>query len=167
MKTQLLAFAVALAALAAFSFADVGPGPTDIPGITLHATIDGQPVPDNTGAKLHCFFANGTEFMGPTGTWGCQSGTCTGGMYKLALCASRANATFEFTNPSFTRNYTTSPPVLLERGNNYNFNVSISSGRETADIAGTSTPQTPVPSCPIGFLLFALASVPLAFAVKR
>jgi len=163
---KLLIFAVALAALAYFASADVGPGPTDIPSITIHATIDGAPVPDGTGARLHCFFANGTEFMGPTGTWGCEGGVCTGGMYKLALCASRANATFEFTNPSFSRNYTTSPPVLIERGNNYDFNVTISSASGTAAISGNSTPQIPT-LCPLGSLLLGLAAIPLLLAVKR
>lgn len=163
---KLLIFAVALAALVSFASADVGPGPTDIPSITLHATIDGQPVPDGTGAKLHCFEENGTEFMGPTGTYSCESGVCSGGMYKLSLCASRANATFEFTNPSFSRNYTTSPLVLIERGNNYVFNVSISSAAGTADIAGNSTPQPPNP-CGIFLILLALSAVPLLLAVKR
>ena len=158
-----ICFAVALAALAYFASADVGPGPTDIPSITIHATIDGQPVPDGTDARLHCFSENGTEFMGPTGTWGCEGGVCTGGMYKLSLCASRANATFEFYHPSFGRNYTTSPPVLIERGNNYDFSVSISTASGTAGITGQGAPQPKL--CGIFLILF--AAVPLLFAVKR
>jgi hypothetical protein len=164
--TKLLIFAVALAALIPWAFADVGPGPTDIPSITLHATIDGQPVPDGTDARLHCFFANGTEFMGPTGTWSCESGTCTGGMYKLALCASHANATFEFTHPSFARNYTTVPMVEINRGNNYYFNVSISTVKGVGTIEGNSTPQPPNP-CGSIFIILALSAVPLLLSVKR
>ncbi len=162
---KLLVFAVALAALAPFAFADIGPGPTDIPSITIHATIDGAPVPDATYAKLHCFFANGTEFLGPTGTWECESGDCTGGMYKLALCADQANATFEFTNEMWNRNYTTSPPVEIIHGNNYLFNVSISTASGTADIAGHGSPQQNI--CGISFILLGLAAVPLLLAVKR
>ena len=162
-----IAFAVALAALASICLADVGPGPTDIPGITLHATIDGSPIPDGTTAKLHCYFGNGTEFMGPTGTWGCEGGTCTGGMYKLNPCASSGNATFEFSNPSFSQNYTTSPPVLVERGNDYSFNVSISSSSGTAAISGQGNPQ-PLKACAgILLVLFGLAAVPLAIALRH
>ena len=105
--------------------------------------------------------------MGPTGTWGCESGTCTGGMYKLALCASRANATFEFYNPSFSRNYTTGPPVLIERGNDYYFNVSISSSSGTAAISGEGKPQPPNLCGGIIFVLLAIAALPLALALRR
>ena len=159
-----LIFTIALLALAAFAFADAGPGPMDMPGVTLHATIDGQPVPDGTSALLHCYTGD-EEFRGPGGSWSCEAGVCTGGMYKLNPCARDANATFEFINAAWGRNYTTSPPVHLERGNDYDFNVSISTTSGTTGIAGEGRPQL-MKQCGLSFVLAGLAAV-LLVAVKR
>ena len=162
--TMRLLFCVALLALATFAFADVGPPPMDMPSITLHATIDGSPVPDGTTVDLHCF-TDGEEFMGPGGGGGCLSGVCRVSAYKLNPCMSRGDAVFEFTHESFAQNYTTSPPVLVESGNDYVFNVSITAGSGTASIAGEGTPQ-PFNPCAIAFALCGAAVIAL-FAVKK
>ena len=155
---------VALLALAAFAFADVGPPPMDMPAITLHATIDGDSVPDGTIVDLHCF-TDGEEFMGPGGGGECLGGVCHVSAYKLNPCMSEGNATFEFTHESFAQNYTTSPPVLVERGKDYDFNVAISSSAGTAGISGEGVPQ-PFNPCAVAFALCGAAAVAL-FAVKR
>ncbi len=160
-----LIFGIALLALAAVAIADVGPGPSDLPGIAIYATIDGAPVPNDTTAQMHCF-VNGQEFMGPTAQYECTDGVCMGSMYKLCPCGSSGNATFEFSSPSFGMNYTTAPPVLIEHGNNYYFNVTIRTNSRTAGITGTGSPQPPAPCGSIFILLAALLAVPL-LAVKR
>ena len=161
-----LAFGIALLALATFAFADVGPPPAGLPSVIVYAAIDGAQVPDGTISEMHCFV--GSEEIEMPGWRGyCREGVCEGGsVYKLNPCArDGGNATFEFSNPAWDRNYTTNPPVLIAKGNDYEFNVSISSSAGTAGISGEGTPQLFNP-CAIAFALCGAAVVAL-FAVKK
>lgn len=145
-RPSFIAMLLVLTALVPFAFADTYfyPGHGDI-GIS--ATIDGRPVPDGTTVVMHCLAAHGAH---ASRLYECQNGVCSGGITNESPCADR-DVFFEFSHPSFSRNYTTSSPVMLTvgdgrdyySGKNY-FEVRISSVSGTASIEARRSGSQPL-----------------------